>query len=230
MSQFFVFPHRQRVGLGRSALAALTDLLAADKNIRQISVEDPAPGFQRLRDFVSVDRALHLGLLSPACFYPEDEVPPDQRVAWNSSPVHPANWPRYSRAFKKILLETPQQRRRLKLLLSLSRLLPSKISSERRLEDAQVDSRRPRRRELSVTTAETTGPEQNGLIFWEKATSELTPLRLREKRRLRLESLEWYSQQRSLGDVQHELELEWQELFKSICGSIRVIRANHPLL
>lgn len=128
-------------------LSALTELLCCDPNIRQISVEDPAPAFQRLRDVVSIDRAINRGLLIAPVLFPNSETPNTQCIPWDKHPANSDVWPSYSQVFKTLLLETPHQRRRLRLILTLARLMPSTLLGVT-TATVQADSSRGRRRKI----------------------------------------------------------------------------------
>eukprot|EP01055_Gregarina_sp_Pseudo9_P005666 Gregarina_sp_Pseudo_9__5665@NODE_7_length_7070_cov_43_502062_g5_i0_p1_GENE_NODE_7_length_7070_cov_43_502062_g5_i0NODE_7_length_7070_cov_43_502062_g5_i0_p1_ORF_typecomplete_len619_score216_81Hat1_N/PF10394_9/4_4e07Hat1_N/PF10394_9/2_9e03Acetyltransf_1/PF00583_25/8_2e02Acetyltransf_1/PF00583_25/0_012Acetyltransf_10/PF13673_7/0_0034Acetyltransf_7/PF13508_7/1_6e04Acetyltransf_7/PF13508_7/0_38_NODE_7_length_7070_cov_43_502062_g5_i019023758 len=243
ISQFFVLPHRQRIGLGRSILCALTEVLCADANIRQITVEDPAPAFQRLRDVCSVSMAVRFGILRAECLYPTREIEeasrlhPSKRlqaVPFALSPAHPQRWREYSAALRHILKETPAQRHRVKLLLRFARLIPSQLLNPAQTKLTSVPV--PRRAVADDTPSRlgrrklTPGSEEsNELIEWQRLEPTITEIRVKEKRRFRLESIEWYSQKRTLGDIQAELETEWRSLFKSLCASLRVLRCTYSL-
>lgn len=247
ISQFFVLPHRQKLGLGRSILCALDEILCADPNIRQITVEDPAPIFQRLRDVCSISTALRMGILRRECLYPVKEIEEASRldpskhlqaVSYAASPAHPDKWKEYSAAFRYILKETPAQRHRIKLLLRFARLIPSQLlnPSQTKLTSIPAAQASHQRRTYDDTPGRlgrrklTPGSEEsNELIEWQRIEPTITEIRIAEKKRFRLESIEWYSQKRTLGDVQAELETEWRSLFKSLCASLRVLRSAYPL-
>lgn len=84
---------------------------------------------------------------------------------------------------------------------------------------------------VSVTdcvTLTVTRVEIERSMQWSSSNVNVVKIRIHEKRRLRLESLDWYSQCRSLNEVQAGLEDEWRVYFLSICGSIRTLRKLHP--
>eukprot|EP01054_Gregarina_sp_Poly1_P001330 Gregarina_sp_Poly_1__1329@NODE_132_length_13232_cov_209_776377_g118_i0_p3_GENE_NODE_132_length_13232_cov_209_776377_g118_i0NODE_132_length_13232_cov_209_776377_g118_i0_p3_ORF_typecomplete_len594_score75_86Hat1_N/PF10394_9/6_2e09Acetyltransf_10/PF13673_7/1_2e04Acetyltransf_10/PF13673_7/0_00036Acetyltransf_1/PF00583_25/1_2e03Acetyltransf_1/PF00583_25/0_002Acetyltransf_7/PF13508_7/0_023DUF2380/PF09533_10/0_049DUF2380/PF09533_10/6_6e03FR47/PF08445_10/4_2e02FR47/PF08445_10/2_3_NODE_132_length_13232_c len=246
ISQFFVLPHRQRLGLGRQLLCTLHELLCADPQIRQVTVEDPAPAFQRLRDVCSVSLAVSMGVLRRECLYPTAEIEEASRmdpskhlqaVPWAQHPAHPQRWPEYSAAFRYIFKETPTQRRRIKLLLKFGRLIPTPllrpaqtrltsvpVAKKKQTEETLGTPSRMGRRKLTPGSEET-----NELIEWQHGDPIISEIRVAEKQRFRLESIEWYSQKRTLGDVQNELETEWRSLFKSLCASLGQLRVTYPL-
>lgn len=213
-------------------LASVTEVLCADENIRQITVEDPAPAFQRLRDVVSIARAIRKGLLSRECLYPPEEVMAAANRKQQPSPANSRNWPQYNEVFKTLLFESPQQRNRLKLLLTVCHLLPTDLIDaveHTQLGGQHLDSKRKKRRGENNGEANEKPSTDTTLSEWEKKNPQMTALRVQAKKRLRLESLDWYTQTRSLNEIQHELELEWTLLFKSLCGGIRTLRRQFPL-
>ena len=53
-----IFPHLQGKGIGKQLLQVVYNLAAARKDTTEVTVEDPAPAFQRLRDRVDFHWAL----------------------------------------------------------------------------------------------------------------------------------------------------------------------------
>lgn len=208
------------------------DVLASDGSIKEVCVEDPAPAFQRLRDVVSIDRAMHLKLLDSSVLFPDEELGGASTMSCTG-----AAWAKYSFVLRKYLLESPHQRYRLNLLLKIAKIVPSSVigstESTKLRGGVQADSRRKRLAPMeesnlrpSLATSSSKEAEEQ-LMSWQQGNEKIREIRLKEKRKLRLDSLEWYSQLRSLGEVQHQLEIEWSERFKSICASLRVLRRLH---
>jgi len=56
--QALIFPHLQGKGIGKQLLQVVYNLAAARKDTTEVTVEDPAPAFQRLRDRVDFHWAL----------------------------------------------------------------------------------------------------------------------------------------------------------------------------
>jgi hypothetical protein len=52
-----VFPHLQRKGVGKEMLKSVYDIALERNEIVEVTVEDPASGFQRLRDKVEFSLA-----------------------------------------------------------------------------------------------------------------------------------------------------------------------------
>eukprot|EP00939_MAST-03C_sp_MAST-3C-sp1_P002608 g2608.t1 len=65
--QAFIFPNHQRQGHGKRLMDA-AHTIARTRKYFEITVEDPAPGFARLRDVVDLERFLNTArLLAPDC-------------------------------------------------------------------------------------------------------------------------------------------------------------------
>lgn len=50
--QALIFPHLQGKGIGKQLLQVVYNLASTRKDTTEVTVEDPAPAFQRLRDRV----------------------------------------------------------------------------------------------------------------------------------------------------------------------------------
>lgn len=64
--QALVLPGQQGRGLGREMLLAVYRLVRDRESVVELTVEDPAPGFQRLRDAVDLEWAVREGHVSAA--------------------------------------------------------------------------------------------------------------------------------------------------------------------
>lgn len=64
ISQVLIFPPFQRQGHGHQMLQAIFSLANSRPNVTEVNVEDPAPGFQMLRDLFDVSRVRELGVYS----------------------------------------------------------------------------------------------------------------------------------------------------------------------
>eukprot|EP01053_Blabericola_migrator_P005646 Blabericola_migrator_1__5645@NODE_2869_length_2262_cov_192_062870_g1800_i0_p1_GENE_NODE_2869_length_2262_cov_192_062870_g1800_i0NODE_2869_length_2262_cov_192_062870_g1800_i0_p1_ORF_typecomplete_len571_score77_14Hat1_N/PF10394_9/1_8e06Acetyltransf_10/PF13673_7/0_00042Acetyltransf_1/PF00583_25/0_00059Acetyltransf_7/PF13508_7/0_0032DUF2380/PF09533_10/1_1DUF2380/PF09533_10/1_8e02MGTL/PF17059_5/27MGTL/PF17059_5/48_NODE_2869_length_2262_cov_192_062870_g1800_i01251837 len=232
ISQFFIIPNHQRAGIGQKLLMTINEYLCCDNNIRQITVEDPAIAFQRVRDVCSISLAIQLGILRPEYLYCPDESGRLKSLD--------TEWPQYSLAFRYILKETPSQRRRIKLILKLARLIPRHIlhnAANVNITSTPVSKKRHGKGQYMDTdrTIDTKKrrfdkeEENNELIEWQKHHTVIKDIRIKEKQRFRLESIEWYSQKRTLSEIQGELENEWRSLFKSLCAALRSLRNIYPL-
>jgi GNAT superfamily N-acetyltransferase len=65
--QVLVLPHEQKKGLGREMLLAVYRLAAGRPDVAEVTVEDPCPGFQAMRDTVDCEwlaAAMPAGLLA----------------------------------------------------------------------------------------------------------------------------------------------------------------------
>jgi histone acetyltransferase 1 len=65
--QALVFPHLQGKGLGQKLFGAVYDLAQKRRDVVEVTVEDPAPAFQSLRDRVDFARAIEAEKISVTC-------------------------------------------------------------------------------------------------------------------------------------------------------------------
>uniref|UniRef100_A0A7S1KHK4 Histone acetyltransferase n=1 Tax=Vitrella brassicaformis TaxID=1169539 RepID=A0A7S1KHK4_9ALVE len=88
LSQFLIFPHYQRKGVGTDLLEMIYKQALDDPKVKQIGVERPAPAFVQLRDVVTVKLAIDRNLVSPLALYPP---PPGAEVPSSASAAFPAS-------------------------------------------------------------------------------------------------------------------------------------------
>ncbi|KAF8818383.1 histone lysine acetyltransferase HAT1 [Cardiosporidium cionae] len=70
ISQFMVFPHMQKRGIGMELLEQIYYAAIRDEKVCEITVEDPASTFTQLRDIVSLKLCFDSHQLPISCLYP----------------------------------------------------------------------------------------------------------------------------------------------------------------
>ncbi|CEL92990.1 unnamed protein product [Vitrella brassicaformis CCMP3155] len=88
VSQFLIFPHYQRKGVGTDLLEMIYKQALDDPKVKQIGVERPAPAFVQLHDVVTIKLAIDRNLVSPLAFFPP---PPGAEVPSSASAAFPAS-------------------------------------------------------------------------------------------------------------------------------------------
>ncbi|CEM11299.1 unnamed protein product [Vitrella brassicaformis CCMP3155] len=88
LSQFLIFPHYQRKGVGLDLLQLIYQQTLDDPHVCEMDVEDPAPAFVQLRDVVTVKLAIDNNLVSPLALWPP---PPEAEVPSSASAAFPAS-------------------------------------------------------------------------------------------------------------------------------------------
>ncbi|CEL93542.1 unnamed protein product [Vitrella brassicaformis CCMP3155] len=88
LSQFLIFPHYHRKGIGRKLYQLIYQQNLDDADVKEMAVEDPAPAFVQLRDVVTVKVAIDRNAVSPLALYPP---PPGAEVPSSASAAVPAS-------------------------------------------------------------------------------------------------------------------------------------------
>ncbi|CEL93524.1 unnamed protein product [Vitrella brassicaformis CCMP3155] len=88
LSQFLIFPHYQRKGVGTEFLQLIYQQTLDDTKVGQMGVEDSAPAFVQLRDVVTVKVAIDRNVVSPLALYPP---PPGAEIPSSASAAVPAS-------------------------------------------------------------------------------------------------------------------------------------------
>ncbi|CRG98959.1 histone acetyltransferase, putative [Plasmodium relictum] len=116
ISQFLIFPPMQNKGLGMKVLEKIYHLSIVNRNIREITVEDPAISFTQLRDIITIKICIDLKILSPSILYPEDYL--------KTKNIKKENAELDKKRFMKVCKETHKQVTRMIETLLLANVLP----------------------------------------------------------------------------------------------------------
>ena len=245
--QAFVLPHMQGKGLGRMMLLAVYNLAKSRSSIVEVTVEDPAPAFERLRDSTDCEWALmylreQSLLLSPPL---EDLIPathqsPSSQKNKNSNNFKAAlSLMRFEKTVKEAAAATPaEEKTRCKAI----KLTPAQTSFAFEalqyavfiipLMDAEMNSPKPAVTRSSSSAVTDKIPEKKREISTDvlcalSSSAEYRAFRLKVKRRL-LNSNK-YLKERSSTVMQNQLEELYKDLTQRYQYCLEPIRRMHIL-
>ncbi|KEP64506.1 UNVERIFIED_CONTAM: histone lysine acetyltransferase HAT1 [Hammondia hammondi] len=220
ISQFMVFPHVQRQGVGMTILEHVYCDAILDPCVIEFTVEDPASSFSQLRDVASLKLLVDLGVLPSALLYPpasSEETPEEaDRRRCLSSPQR----------LMLLVKETTTQATRMSEILQLGQQLPHPLPPPP-VDSEDLEHRRDWRRPIhsvsqgSSSSSFSSSSSSSSSAFPSSAASPgsrageddcCRDIRVKVKRRLKRENLHWLVDI-PLAQQKAELQQLWNQLY-----------------
>lgn len=245
--QAFVLPHVQGKGLGRMMLLAVYNLAKSRSSIVEVTVEDPAPAFERLRDSTDCEWALmYLREQSLLLTLPlEDLIPATHQSPMSQKNKNPnkfkaaASLMKFEKMIKEAATATPaEEKTRCKAI----KLTPAQTSFAFEalqyavfiipLMDAEINSPKPAVTRSSSSAVTDKIPEKKREISTDvlcalSSSAEYRAFRLKVKRRLL--NANKFLKERSSTVMQNQLEELYKDLTLRYQYCLEPIRRMHIL-